>query len=144
VVDQVAVTDEVDLLDAIGAVGNAGAGEQRVDRAAALVDRRVDVRLVAQVEADRLRTRQRDRRVVHHHDLGTEVLHQFGRRGTHAGGPADDQRPLAVVPECISSHDPRSCRWFEIRSSPAPCSLAAEASDQPRGEPGRVSVAQYP
>ena len=34
--DQVAVAEEVDLLDAGGAVGDAGAGEQRVDGAAAL------------------------------------------------------------------------------------------------------------
>ncbi len=45
-VDQVAVADEVDLLDAGRAVGDAGAGQQRVDRAAALVDGGVDRGLV--------------------------------------------------------------------------------------------------
>ena len=81
-----------------------------MDRAAALVDRGVDAGLVAQVEVDRLDAREGDRRVVHDHDLGAEVLHQLGRRGTHAGGTTDDQRPLAVVAECVCLHVLCSCR----------------------------------
>ena len=87
-----------------GAVGDARAREQRVDRAAALVDRGLDVRLVAQVEADRLGPREGDRRVVHHDHLGAEVLHELGDRRAHARRATDDQRPLAVVPECVSLH----------------------------------------
>ena len=44
---------------------------------------------------------ERDLGVVHHHDLGAGVLDQLGDRRAHAGGAADDQRPLAVVPERI-------------------------------------------
>ena len=83
---------------------DAGAGEQRVDRAAALVDRGVDARLVAEVEVDRLDALEGDRREVHHDDLGAEVLHQLRGRGTHAGGTTDDQRSLAVVAECVCLH----------------------------------------
>ncbi len=56
--DHVAVPDEVDALDARRAVGDARAREQRVDRAAALVDGRVDRRLVREVERDRLDARR--------------------------------------------------------------------------------------
>ena len=38
---------------------------------------------------------------VHHDDLGARVLHELGDRRAHAGGAADDQRPLAVVAECV-------------------------------------------
>ena len=38
---------------------------------------------------------------VHDHDLGAGVLHELGDGGAHAGGAADDQNPLAVVPERI-------------------------------------------
>ena len=83
------------------AVGDAGAREQRVHRAAALVDGGVDRRLVGEVELDRLDARQRHLGAVHHDDLGAGVLRELGDRRAHAGGAADDQRPLAVVPECV-------------------------------------------
>ena len=38
---------------------------------------------------------------VHHDDLGARVLHELGDRRAHAGGAADDQCSLAVVPECV-------------------------------------------
>ena len=38
---------------------------------------------------------------VHHHDLGAGVLHQLGRRRAHAGGAADHEDALAVVPKCV-------------------------------------------
>ena len=38
---------------------------------------------------------------VHHDDLGAGVLTQLGDGRAHAGGAADDQRSLALVPECI-------------------------------------------
>ena len=52
-VDQVAVPDEVDPLDARRAVGDTGAGEERVDGTTALVDSGVDALPVAQIEVDR-------------------------------------------------------------------------------------------
>ena len=70
----------------------------------------VDARLVAQVEVDRLHTGERHRREVHHHDLGAEVLHELGGGRAHSGGAAHDQRPLAVVAECVCLHD--ACSWF--------------------------------
>ena len=100
-IDQVAVADEVDLLDARGAVGHAGAREQRVDRAAALVDGGVDRRLVGQVDVDGLGAGQRDLGEVHDHDLGAGALQQLGRGRAHAGGATDDDGALAVVAECI-------------------------------------------
>ena len=98
------MADEVDLLDARRAVGHARAREQRVDRPAALVDGGVDAGLVAEVDVDRLDALERDGRVVHHHDLGAEVLDELRRRRAHAGGAADDHRALAVVPECVCLH----------------------------------------
>ena len=86
------------------AVGDARAREQRVDRAAALVERGLDARLVAQVEADRLGPGEGDRREVHDDHLGAEVLHELGDRRAHARRASDDERALAVVPECISLH----------------------------------------
>ena len=82
-------------------VGHAGAREQRVHRAAALVDGGVDGVLLGQVDVDGLGARQRDLGEVHHHDLGTGVLRQLGGGGAHAGGATDHQDPLAVVAECI-------------------------------------------
>jgi hypothetical protein len=72
-----------------------------VDRTAALVHRGVDRRLVGEVEVNGLDARQLDLCVVHHDDLGTGVLDELGGRRAHAGGAADDQRPLAVIPECV-------------------------------------------
>ena len=96
-VDHVAVPDEVDALDAGGAVRDTGTREQRVHRTAALVDRRVDRRLVRQVQADRLHTRQRDLGSVHDDDLGARVLDELGRRRAHAGRASDDEHALALV-----------------------------------------------
>ena len=87
------------------AVGDAGAREQRVHRAAALVDRGVDRRLVAEVDVDRLRARQRDLGEVHHHDLGARVLHELRDRRAHSGGTTDDERP--------------ACRRSERRRTPS-------------------------
>ena len=98
------MTDEVDLLDARRAVGHTRAREQRVDRAAALVEGGVDAVLVAEVEVDRLDALEGDGRVVHDDHFGAEVLHQRRRRCTHAGGATDDQRSLAVVAECVCVH----------------------------------------
>ncbi len=103
-VDEVAVAEEVDLLDAGGAVRHARTREQRVDRTAALVERGLDARLVAQVEVDRLGPGEGDGREVHHDHLGAEVLHELGDRRAHARRTSHDERALAVVPECISLH----------------------------------------
>ncbi len=100
-VDQPAVPDEVDALDTGRSVGDARAGEQRVDGTAALVDRDVDRGLVGEIEGDRLRVRQRDGGPVHDHDLGAGVLHELGDRGAHAGRATDHEGALAVVPECV-------------------------------------------
>ena len=100
-VDQVPVSDEVDLLDARRAVGHPGTGEQRVHRAAALVDGGVDGVPVGQVHVDGLRAGQLHLGEVHHHDLGTGVLHELGRGRAHARGATDHQDPLPVVAECI-------------------------------------------
>src|SRR5436189_5958375 len=53
-IDQVAVAEKVDLLDAGRAVGNAGAREERVHRTAALVDGAVDTGAVGEIYLDRL------------------------------------------------------------------------------------------
>ncbi len=95
------MTGEVDLLDVGRAVGHAGAGHQRVHRAAALVDRGVDGVLVGQVHLDGLDPGQLHVGEVHHHDLGAGVAGQLGRGGTHAGGATDHEDALAVVTECI-------------------------------------------
>ena len=95
------MADEVDALDARRAVGDARTREQRVHRAAALVDGGVDRRLVGEVERDALHAGQRHRGAVHDHDLCAGILRELGDRRAHAGGPADNQRALAVVPECV-------------------------------------------
>jgi hypothetical protein len=93
------LADEVDVHDPRSAVGNARAREQRVDRAAALVERGIDAGLVAQVDLDPFDALDRDVGVVHHDDFGAEVSRDLRRRGAHAGRAADDERALAVVPE---------------------------------------------
>ena len=91
-VDEVAVADEVDPLDARCAVGDARAREQRVtgpphSSTAASIDALSDeVELIALTPA-RLTVG-----AVHHDDLGAGVLHELGDRGAHAGGAADDER----------------------------------------------------
>ena len=98
---QPAVTDEVDLLDPGRAVSDTGAGEERVDRPAALLDRAVDRGGVGEVDLDGLDAGEADVGVVHDHDLGAGVLHQLGRGRAHAGGAADHEHSLAVVPKCV-------------------------------------------
>ena len=100
-VDQVAVAEEVDLLDARDAVGDPGAGQQGVDRSPAGVDGGVDRRRVGEVDLDRLHPLEGDRGPVHHDDLGAGVEGQLGGGGAHAGGPTDDEDPLAVVSERV-------------------------------------------
>ena len=100
-VDQVAVADEVDLLDTRRAVGHAGAREQRIHPTTAGVDSGVDGGLLDQVDVYRLDAGQGDVGDVHDHDLGAGVPSQLRRGGTHPRGPADHQDPLAVVAECI-------------------------------------------
>ena len=104
--------EEVDFLDAGRAVGDARAGEQRVDRAAAFVDGAVDRGGVGEVDLDGLGAGQVDVGVVHHHDLGAGVLHQLGRRRTHAGGSAHHEHSLAVVPKRVEgAHCMFSSDW---------------------------------
>src|SRR5262245_44825114 len=89
------MTDEVDALDGRGAVGDARAGEERMDDAATLVDGGVDRRTLGQVHADRLDVRQRDLGEVHDHDLGAGVLRYPGGRGADAAGAADHDHALS-------------------------------------------------
>ena len=100
-IDQPAVADEVDALDPGCAVGDAGAREQRVHGSAALVHGGIDRRLVGEVELDGLHARQGHRGAIHHDDLRARILRELGHRRAHAGGAADDQCSLAVVPECV-------------------------------------------
>ena len=100
-VDQAAVADVVDPFDAGRPVGDAGAREQRMDRAPALVDGRVDRFLLGEVQLDGLDPGELHRGVVHHDDLGAEVERQLGRGGAHPGGAAHDEHALAIESECI-------------------------------------------
>ena len=101
-VDHVTVAEEVDLLDARRAVGDAGAREQRVDAAAALVDRGVDRRLVGEVDRDRAGDPgDVHRGEVHRHHFGAGVDEQTGGGVAHTGGGTDDHDALAVVAEQI-------------------------------------------
>src|SRR5207245_1521861 len=100
-VDEVPVPDEVDLLDAGCAVGDTGTGEQRVDRTTAFGDRGIDRRFVGEIELDGLDAGEGDVREVHDDDLGAGVQRELCGRGAHAGGSADDEHPLAVVPKCV-------------------------------------------
>jgi hypothetical protein len=68
---------------------------------AALVDGRVDRRLVGQVDVDGLDALEVERGVVHDHDLGPRVEEQLGGGPAHAGGTTDDEGALPVVTECI-------------------------------------------
>src|SRR5439155_13572928 len=72
-VDQVAVPDEVDALDAGRPVGDAGTREEGVHGPAARVDGFVDRRLVGEVGVDGGDARRRDIGEIHHHDVGTRV-----------------------------------------------------------------------
>ena len=84
------------------AVGDAGAREQRVDAAAALVDGGVDRRLVGEVDGDRAGDPvDVHRREVHGHDFGAGIDEQAGGGVAHAGGGTDDHDALAVVAEQI-------------------------------------------
>ena len=78
-VDHVPVADEVDLLDPRRALGDTGAGEQRVDRSAALFDGGIDRGLVGEVELDGLDAVERHVGAIHHDDLGPGVLDQLRR-----------------------------------------------------------------
>lgn len=69
-IDHVSMAEEVDALDARRAIGNASAGEKRINRATALVDRGIDLILVAKVNHDGSEALDRD--VIHHHDIGTQ------------------------------------------------------------------------
>jgi hypothetical protein len=83
----VAVTDEVDPLDSGRAIGDAGAGEERVDPPATLVDGGIDGLALRQVHPDRLDPGHLDLGEVHHHDVGAGVLREHGGGGAHSGGP---------------------------------------------------------
>jgi hypothetical protein len=93
--------DVVDLLDVRGAVRNARAQQQRVHGTPALVDRRVDARLLGQVDADRLDARVRHRCDVHDHDFGAQVQRQRRRGRAHPGRAADDDDPPVVEPQRV-------------------------------------------
>ncbi len=116
-----AVADEVDLLDPRRPVSHAGAGEQRVDRSSALVDRSVDGVLVGQVQVDGLGAGQLHVGEVHDHHFAPGFLSQLGGCGAHPGGASDDQDPFPVVAKCIeethNSRPPGGSKWFRPRSS---------------------------
>ncbi len=118
-VDEVAVTDEVDLLDPRSAVGRTGAREECIDRAAALVERGVDPVAVAQVEVDALHARQSHLGVVHHDDLAAQLLHELGGCRAHAGRAAHDHRALAVEAIALGSrhHSLPVSSWPTTRST---------------------------
>jgi hypothetical protein len=102
-VDEVAVTDEVDPLDARRAVGYTGARHQCVHRPPALGDGNVDRRPVSQVDVNGRDTGQGDLGEIHDHHLGPGVLDQLGGGGPHASGSADQQDPFSVVAKCVKS-----------------------------------------
>ena len=161
-IDQVAVADEVDPLDAGRAVGDAGAGQQRVDRTAALVDGGVDRGLLGEVQVDGLGAGEGDLGEVHHHDLGAGVERQLGGGGTHSGGTTDDEHALAIESECVElRHVWISCvlvggsgrayetcatlRWADRRVHEHPCHLVdgvvERAVDRALDEP--ISAKRY-
>ena len=70
--DDVAVGDEVDLHDPVGAVRDTRRREHGLDGPGHLVERSVDVGAVAEVDLDGLGDGEVHRRVVQHHDLGAE------------------------------------------------------------------------
>jgi hypothetical protein len=107
----VTVADEVDPLDARRPVGDAGAGEEGVNRAAALVDGGINGRLLRKVQADGLDASELDLCVVHHDDIGSGSQRQPGRRGPNAGGAAEDQDALAVESECIEERHRKISPW---------------------------------
>ena len=78
-VDEVAVADEVDPLDAVRPVGHAGAREQRIHPAAAGVDSGFDGGPLGQVDVHRLDAGQGDGGDIGDHDLGAGVQGQLGR-----------------------------------------------------------------
>ena len=83
------------------AVGDAGGREHRVHVAVDLLERGVDRGTVAEVDLDRLRDVELDRREVHHHDLGAERADGLRRGRAHAGRATDDEHALAVVAEPV-------------------------------------------
>jgi len=96
------MADEVDLHQ-VRTVGDAGGREEGVDGSAKLLERAVDRRRVPKVDLDPAAEAGVDRRVVQVDDLGSERADDFGRRGAHAGGTSDYQRPLAVVAELLDT-----------------------------------------
>ena len=106
------------------AVGDAGAGEQRVRPARRTRRRRRRWRPCRRGSTWMAFTPgEGDLGEVHHHDLGAGVLDQLGGGGTHAGGTTDDQRSLAVVAERVEqAHvmlllDGRSVWWIGVAIS---------------------------
>ena len=92
------MTDVVDLLDVRRAVGHARTREQRVDRRSPeLGERRVDRRLLTEVDVDGLRARELDVGEIHDGDVGTGILHELGDGRAHPARSTDDERALAVV-----------------------------------------------
>ena len=100
-VDHVPVPDEVDLHQ-VWTIGDTSGREQRVNLAH-LFERAVDRRRVAQVDLNAAAESGLDGGVVQIDHLGSEVTHDLGRRGAHAGGTSDYQRPLAVVAELLDT-----------------------------------------
>src|SRR5439155_19134583 len=84
-----------------GRPGQAGAAEDRVDRAVDLLDDRVDRGLVEQVERDRRLDRRRDRLHVERGDVRTELVTDARHLFAHAGRGAGDDRVLAFVSENV-------------------------------------------
>jgi hypothetical protein len=101
-VDDVPMPDEVDLHQ-VWTVGDTGGREEGVDGSADLLEGVVNRRRVPKVHLDPAAEAGVDRRVVHVDDLGSERADDLGRRGAHAGGTSDYQRPLAVVAELLDT-----------------------------------------
>ena len=142
--DHVAVAEEVDLLDARRAVGDAGAGEQGVDRPAAARRRR---RRSRPCRTGRAGWRVTPSRVTSARSITTTSApassRTLGGGRTHAGGAADDEGALALVAECVEQchvdWSPGWVVWAWCRSGDDAADLEVDDRCPSRGRGSRGS-----
>ena len=120
VLDDVPMCNEVDQHEPGRPVGDTGRRKHGVDGARELGQGGVDRASVPEVDLDGGPYLEFDRSVVHDDHLGPEVSRGPGGGSTHSSRSADDQHPLAVVPEGLDTTHSSSPDELAPRASSCP------------------------